>query len=176
MILDCIVQGQKTSALIDTGAQVSLLSSELYSKLKKAPTFSGKLKLEGIIQDAKLEANLCEGVVISFNGNQLKFTWKFYVAPIKEPVILGIDFLCHQHAVLNFNKGTMTLGKSVIKVPQLRTVEGQQYAVCSVVVPEAIDIPPNSVLRTMATLSTPLKGDIAIVSSGTNRGLCYQIS
>ena len=60
--------------------------------------------------------------------------------------------------------------------PSLLTSEGvspdtcdvQFQDVCSVVDPEAIDMSPDSVLRTLATLFTPLKGDYAVASLGAN--------
>ena len=90
-VVDCIVQGVKTKALLDTGAQISLMSSKLYEQIENKPDLKGMLKLEGIIQDVKIDAKLFEGVKVSFSESQ-SFTWKFYVANIAEPLIIGLIF------------------------------------------------------------------------------------
>ena len=56
-VVDCIAQGVKTKALLDTGAQISLMSSKLYEQIENKPDLKGMLKLEGIIQDVKIDAN-----------------------------------------------------------------------------------------------------------------------
>ena len=68
------------------------MSAKLYQQLDHQPKLTDKLKLEGIIQDVKLEAKLFEGVKVSFNGKK-NFMWNFFVADIVEPLIIGVDFL-----------------------------------------------------------------------------------
>ena len=68
-IMSCVVNGTKTSALLGTGAEVSLLS------------------FEWLISEVK----------IAFDEQHV-YELNFYVASIEEPVVIGIDFLsfsCH---------------------------------------------------------------------------------
>ena len=78
-VVDCIVQGVKTKTLLDTGAQISLISSKLYEQIENKLNLKGMLKLEEIIQDVKIDAKLFEGVKVSFSESQ-SFTWKLSVA------------------------------------------------------------------------------------------------
>ena len=169
-VVDCTVQGVKTKALLDTGAQISLMSSKLYEQIENKPDLKGMLKLEGIIQDVKIDAKLFEGVKVSFSESQ-SFTWKFYVANIAEPLIIGLDFLCHFKAVLNLDKGTLMLNRYSLRFNQFKTSEGNEYSCVPVIAHEKLNLPPSTVLRTSARLAKTLSGEIVISPSGKNKGV-----
>ena len=59
-----------------------------------------KVRLNGICREVDVDAWLLEGVEIAFG--QTKNIWNVYVAQIAEPVIIGIDFLFHFGAKLDF--------------------------------------------------------------------------
>ena len=63
---------------MDTGGQISLMSCSLYEKVTHKYEHGDGIKLEGIVKDIKLDAKLCAGVEVSFNGNSV-YTWKFHV-------------------------------------------------------------------------------------------------
>ena len=163
------MQGRKVKALIDTGAQVSLMSYKLYEQLDHRYELTSKLSLEGIVQDVKMEAKLCEGVKISLGGKQF-FKWKFYVTKMTESLIIVIDFLCYFKAILNFSQCTLTLNNASLRIPELKTRDGESCAVSQVLVSEMIEIPPNTVMRTMARLNGKLQGDVVISPTGENNG------
>ena len=169
-VVDRIFQGIKTKALLDTGAQISLMSSKLYEQIENKPDLKGILKLEGIIQDVKIDAKLFEGVKVSSDESQ-SFTWKFYVANIAEPLIIGLVFLCHFKAVLNLDKGTLMLNRYSLGLNQYKTSEGNQYSCVPVIAHEKLNLPPSSVLRTSARLAKTLSGEIVISQSGENKGV-----
>ena len=151
-LVNCYVQHYPTKAFLDTGAQISLMSSSLYEKLTHKCELGDGIKLEGIVKDIKLDAKLCAGVEVSFNGNSV-YTWKFYVAPITEPLIIGLDFLCQFGAALEFV-----------------TAEGNEFISGKVVLDKKVSIPPKTVINTHARLDGCLKGEVVITSSGFNRG------
>ena len=165
-----MIQGQKTKALIDTGAQISLMSAKLYQQLDHQPKLTDKLKLEGIIQDVKLEAKLFEGVKVSFSVKK-NFIWNFFVADIVEPLIIGIDFLCHFKAVMDFDKCSLTLDNSLLRLSMFQTDDGKVYSSCQMVAKERLEIPSNCVLRSTAMLTDILPGDVVISSARDNKGL-----
>ena len=45
-IMSCVINGTKTSALLDTGAEVSFISFDVYEKLFEKPKLSEKLNLK----------------------------------------------------------------------------------------------------------------------------------
>ena len=168
-IVNCFVQGCSTKGLLDTGAQISLLSSSLYEKLTHKPDLKDGIKLEGIVKNIKLGAKSCTGVEVSFNGEEV-YTWKFYVAPISEPLIIGLDFMCHFGATLDFQKGIFKIQDTRISLKEFITEDGQEYTSCKVLLEKKVSIPPETVINTHARLDGCLQGDIAISSSGQNRG------
>ena len=145
------------------------MSRTFYQQLEHKKKLTDKLKLEGVVQDVKMEARLFEGVKVSFNSTKV-FTWNFFVADILEPLIIGIDFLCHFKAVMDFDKCSLTLGNSLLRLSKFQTNEGKVYSSCQVVTQERLEIPPNCVLRATAGLTDTLSGDVVISSTGHNKG------
>ena len=114
------------------------MSSKLCEQIENKPDLKGMLKLEGIIQDVKIDAKLFEGVKVSFSELQ-SFTWKFYVANIAEPLIIGLDFLCNFKAVLNLDKGILMLNRYSLRLNQFKTSKGNQYSCVPVIANEKIE-------------------------------------
>ena len=168
-LVNCYVQHYPTKALLDTGAQISLMSSSLYEKLTHKYELGDGIKLEGIVKDIKLDAKLCAGVEVSFNGNSV-YTWKFYVAPITEPLIIGLDFLCQFGATLDFRRGIFKIQDTKVNLKEFVTAEGNEFTSCKVVLDKKVSIPPETVINTHARLDGCLKGEVVITSSGSNRG------
>ena len=54
--MNCFVHHYPTKALLDTGAQISLMTSSLYEKLECE--LRDGIKLEGIVKDIKVDAKL----------------------------------------------------------------------------------------------------------------------
>ena len=125
-LVNCYVQHYPTKALLETGAQISLMSSSLYEKLTHKCELGDGIKLEGIVKDIKLDAKLCAGVEVSFNGNSV-YTCKFYVAPITEPLIIGLDFLCQFGAALDFRRGIFKIQDTRVNLKEFVTAEGNEF-------------------------------------------------
>ena len=85
-----------------------------------------------------------EDVSISFNG-QSSMKWKMLVATIKDPIIIGIDFLYNFGAVLNFNKYKFTLNRVEQDMTHLKTPDGYEFNTHKIILDEKIHIPSNTV-------------------------------
>ena len=85
------VNGISVNAILDTGAQVTVLNSKLAKA--KIPDLKGtkKVLLKGINSDNSMQASLCEHVNISLGKNT--FDWQIFLAPIDDMCILGLDFI-----------------------------------------------------------------------------------
>ena len=112
---------------------------------------------------------LIEDVPISFKG-QPSMKWKMLVAAIKDPIIIGIDFLCNFGAVLNFNKYTFTLNRVEQDMTHLKTPDGDEFNTHKIILDQKIHIPSNTVLRIMVKSEMPLNTDMVVISSGSNKG------
>ena len=86
------VNGQSVQATIDTGATVTILSRRFYQKLGGVDdqgAFSVKLgnAKAGQNMDAK------GGVLVKMRIGNCTLDWSVYAAPIRDDVLLGLDFL-----------------------------------------------------------------------------------
>ena len=126
----CVIQGIETSALLDTRAQVSLMSSTLYEKITHKRELQDGIEIEGIVSGKRIEAKLFKDVIVRL-GKKRELKWNFYVAPIKDEVILGLDFLCHHGVRLDFKKGVLWLKKYSMNLKQFETQNGEVFSISS---------------------------------------------
>jgi hypothetical protein len=85
------VQGMQLQAVVDTAAQVTLVSEEFYKSLDPAPP----IRKEVIMNTARKGMQMNGYIAGPFQvvlGTHL-FTVEIYVAPIEEDMLLGLDFL-----------------------------------------------------------------------------------
>ena len=140
MIIPCSVNGYPKKALLDTGTQVSFQSFEVYGKLQEKPPLSEKYRLTGIAKNMSMNAWMLKGVNISF-GNQSQ-KWNILVMSVKDPLNIGIDFLCHSGAVLDFDKHTFGLNKVSTEINEIRNEDGVHKLICKVKLAKKISVPP----------------------------------
>ena len=143
-LIPCTVDGVHTTALLITGADVCWMSFDVYEKLPNKPLLTKKYNLSGIGDSMDLYGWLIEDVPIYFNG-QPSMKWKMLVAAIKDPIIIGIDFLCNFGAVLNFNKYTFTLNRVEQDMTHLKTPDGDEFNTHKIIRDKKIHIPSNTV-------------------------------
>ena len=160
-VMSCVVNGTKTSALLDTGAEVSLLSFDVYEKLAVKPKLTEKLKLEGIVKETNTYAWLISEVKISFDDQHV-YEWNFYVASVGQPVVIGIDFLCHFHAILDFSNYTFTLSGVTQELSVLVSEGGGKFLASRIVLEKKLKIPPNSVVQTGALMKPKGTGEVVM--------------
>ena len=81
-IIPCSVNGYPTKALLDTGAEVSLLSFDVYGKLQEKPPLSEKYRFTGVAKS--MNTWMLKGLNIYF-GNQSQ-KWNVLVASVKRSI------------------------------------------------------------------------------------------
>ena len=101
-------------AMIDTGADKSLISAESYSQIKSKFRLEKKpfrLRLKGVTGHC-LKAS--HSAVLRFRIGKLVLKHEFIIVDgLHHDIMLGIDFLTKQKARLDFEKRTMIIGKHV---------------------------------------------------------------
>ena len=138
--MSCVVNRTKTSALLDTGAEVSLLSFDVYEKLAVKPKLTEKLKLKDIVKETNTYAWWISEVEISLNDQHV-YEWNFYIASIEQPVVIGIDFLCHFHAILDFSNYTFTLTGVAQELSVLVSEGGSKFLTSQIILEKNLKIP-----------------------------------
>lgn len=76
-------------AVVNTAAQVSVISETLYKRLHPNPKIKGHVLLKGI-SGTNIDSKICQDVPLLL-GN-FKTMWNFAIANIDDSVILGLDF------------------------------------------------------------------------------------
>nr|XP_022308860.1 uncharacterized protein LOC111114716 [Crassostrea virginica] len=101
------VQGTLLEAVVDTGAEVSVLCEQVYDQLKVKPP----IKKHVIMMQAGDNASLRGFVAGPFDVGVGRHTHRMdlYVAPLKDPMLLGMDFLHDCKAKLDLEGGTLSL-------------------------------------------------------------------
>jgi len=90
------LDNEKTNALIDTGATISVVSREFLNtisnsvhRVKPCPSFSVVLSIE-----SNSKFNVTEQAEICFHLNEHTILWRFFVVPsLTNNIVLGMDFL-----------------------------------------------------------------------------------
>ncbi|MES9884855.1 MAG: reverse transcriptase domain-containing protein [Sedimenticola sp.] len=181
------------SALVDTGANVSLLNYEQYKRskvFKTAPLQNTKIRnIKGV---NGVKSPVLGKVDISVKIANVLIPHEFFVVKnIQYSIILGIDFMKSTNAEISFNDGYFSIYNNFANVP-LQSLEDIEPSV-NYYTKEAIIIPAESVSvirlypKTNHTynrvLLTPVNQLFAIyqavgaktVNSGANMSCYYQI-
>ena len=100
------VQGFKTKAIVDTGAEVTVLSEKLYKSLPqdKRPALQ-KAKRGLIVAEAGKKMTTCGTFDAQFKLGEFEFEWPVYVAPIGDDIILGCDIIDEMDITVNTKRG-----------------------------------------------------------------------
>lgn len=116
----CLVKfgKNKLRALIDTGAEVSLISRKMYNSLSFPPKVNKNQK--PYLQAANGESLSVVGRVnLSFKMNGLPLSHNFYVTEgLNRCVILGRDWLRMNGVRIYFDLGCLRIGKTYVKLQE----------------------------------------------------------
>ena len=137
-------------AVIDTGAQVSLMSRKVFDQMD-ASTYSTSeaVVLTGLNVEQKMKGELLKNV--EFRVGDVKFKNDFYVSDIADDVLLGLDFLVRNNVTIDMSQSLMRLPKASIPFNLVRSGQ-KQYRTCRVEAKGTITVPPESVVQAVVTL------------------------
>ena len=94
-------------ALVDSAAQVTVISEELYKSLKNKPKATEKVVLKTAKNDDGFNGQYIPKATLTFGT--LTFTCSLYIGPITDPFILGLDFLLPVEGVIDLGRLTVTI-------------------------------------------------------------------
>ncbi|VDI16906.1 Hypothetical predicted protein [Mytilus galloprovincialis] len=107
-----VINKVETKAVIDTGAEVTVLSEELYSKIPKDMRPELKKATRNLVVAEAGKHMTTRGIAqIEMKlGNEI-FTWPMYVAPIGDNVLLGCDLIDEKDITINCKRGLQLNGE-----------------------------------------------------------------
>ena len=127
------------NARIDSGAEITILSSKIYEKLNKAPAKVKEVGLQMADKDTVMKGFIIQPLKMKL-GNQC-FSERVYVASIGEDMLLGHDLLHHLGVCLDMRTDTLILNEE--QIPVTTSFNNNTPTVARVSVNQKVRLPPN---------------------------------
>ena len=101
------VHGCSVNAVIDTAADVTVVSERFYHALRHPPKLTGRVNLRAAAEGQVFVAGITQEVCVKVGNVQIYSI--LFVAPIQDDMLLGIDILRKLQATIDLKKGTLTV-------------------------------------------------------------------
>jgi len=158
-VVPVIIQGYKTTAVIDTAAMVSLVDENLFHSIGGNKVATKKVKLKGLGQQDVI-ANLHSQIEITVGSK--KYKTDIYVTPMVDNMILGLDFLHSHQCQVDLRRNTVTLSGEVINATLKRTSTDALARISRVITDKTVSIAPNTIGILEVTVEDPLPGPFVV--------------
>lgn len=165
------INGVSTAAVVDSAAMVTVLSEELIDHLQPPPTRSKLVKLKGIGEQI-VPAYYVTDLRITIGGQV--FVGTACVAPVKDPLLLGLDFLMAHHCSVDFSNKLLTIGDTVVRASLEVGPASVNLKSCSQVYPtRRVVLAPNTATRMVLKVpeNTTMTSDLMLEPVPDIKGL-----
>jgi predicted aspartyl protease len=154
------VQGMQLQAVVDTAAQMTLVSEEFYKSLDPAPPIRREVVMNTAGKGMQMNGYIAGPFQVVLGTHQ--FSVEIYVAPIEEEMLLGLDFLEANGVSLHLKEKKLQIAGEVISMSlgAGRPLVNEKETGVSLV--KGCKVPPNSVMRVEAQLSETLGGEYIV--------------
>ncbi len=146
------IEEMSVEALVDCGAEVTIISDRVYSSMKRQPKKLRDVRLDTAGRQMSIHGFIAGPFSLTIGESPYK--GPLYVAPIEQDMLMGIDILHKGSAILDMGKGTLTYDDFEIDM-NVRSTEGLPQ-VARVTVSKRRVIPPNSVIQLQCAMDARL--------------------
>jgi hypothetical protein len=153
------VQGMQLQAVVDTAAQVTLVSEEFYKSLDPTPPIRKEVVMNTAGKGMQMNGYIAGPFQVVL-GTHL-FTVEIYVVPIEEDMLLGLDFVEANGVFLHLKEKEQQIAGDIITM-SLGTGSPLVNEETGVFLVKGCKVPPNSVMRVGAQLSESLAGEYIV--------------
>ena len=135
-----VIGGIHSKAVIDTGAEVTVMSEALYTMIpeNRRPELK-KATRNLVVAEAGKQMSTRGITELDITLGNETFTWPVYVAPIGDSILLGCDLIAEKDITINSKRG-LQLGGQWIECETSRSIDG----VARVRTDEPVTKPANS--------------------------------
>ena len=112
LVLGIEVEGVKLEAVIDCGAQVTVLKRKWMESWLSEVALSENVNLKGAAEHGNMQASKAESVSIELGGSKVHLP--VYVADISDDCILGLDWIRANKVTIDFEHGVVFLPSRTI--------------------------------------------------------------
>ncbi|CAG2245689.1 unnamed protein product [Mytilus edulis] len=169
LYINLTLNGQKVLAVVDSAAQVSVISTSLLKQLGPRVKMKQHIILKGAGKGSEMEARYTDDLDVTVG--KLKVKWRFVAAEITDKVILGIDFLEHFKAIIDLGNYTVQINQDLIPAICLGNKEVKILHVYRVTVGRKTVVPPQSMKVLKIEIDRTPNSDIIIQPNYELKGL-----
>ena len=161
------VNSKTVAAVVDTGAEVTLVNTEVFNKTgwegEREPVI-----LKGIFPEVA-EGCMVKDVPLKLGGKDYK--WDLYVAPISDAFLLGLDFMLEHKVDPLISKSALSVDG--VEIPAFFGTSRSPndvlvHEVGQVSVGRRVVVPPHSVCRVIGKVQSNLKGTCMLIPNCPN--------
>ena len=146
------VGGRDVQARIDSGAEISIFSKQVYDTLKQKPKKIKDIFMQMADRDKVLPGFIVKPVQL-YLGSQI-IRGRLYVAPISDDMLLGHDIMHHTGVLHDMKSDTLVVNGE--RVPVITHLQDKKPVVARVSLTKRVVVPPNSVVRVACKLDDHL--------------------
>ncbi|KAG1941073.1 interleukin-1 receptor accessory protein-like 1-A [Pimephales promelas] len=140
LMISLTVDGIPVNAVIDTGAEATIMSEETYSKLPaKSPSGLKNVCLRNAETGREMSAT--GGVAVEFRIGSKVLEWTVCIAPIRDALLLGLDFLKAADFTIHAS-GKVFMGSELMPA-YISEGKGPDYAISRVMLERDVTVPPE---------------------------------
>ena len=165
------LQDVKLLAVIDTAAEVTIISDSIFRELQPTPPYLKKVILHTAGRDLRMDGFVVGPVALKLG--EITFPEAVYVAPIQDDMLLGLDFMLRHGVDIKLNDRCLDFrgkGQNVpIEVERMGTSKESQVKKVTLL-EKTVKMPPNSVLKRQCKISDLLtnyiiepEGDLDVI-------------
>ena len=112
LIIPVQIDAENLSAVVDTAAEITILSSDVADKIHLSYKTVKPIRLRMAGKKSHMLAHKIKDAQISIGGQP--FILDIYVAPIADQLLLGFDFLNKNNAIIDFGRASLSIADMTI--------------------------------------------------------------
>ena len=142
IFIACQINEQCIDALVDSGAAVTLIQTDVFKRIRRGDTTLVKTH-QPILGANNNPLSICGVTEIDIDIGNTKIRQTAYVCEdLSQQLLLGADFLNNNNCIVNFERKTITIGSSVYPMKAAPT-----QRVCHVAVATSVNVLARSMVN-----------------------------
>jgi len=161
------LNGFPVQAVVDTAAQKTIIRKDLIERIPNVCVGTA-VTLCNAEQGRDMGGVSISGITMQVGGQS--YNWDMVAAPIQDTMLLGLDFLQAEQAVIDIPRSTVQFGSNWVAATMLRSGRGD-IQIIRVTVKKKYTVPPNSVAYVPVNLDSKTQGSFVVEANGEVNGL-----
>ena len=153
LLIPATIHGKDTLMVVDTAAQMSMVSQSFIDSLEHAYTATPEfITIKNAEHGSYMQCYLIKELTITIQHNQ--YNIDVAVGPITYDFILGLDFLLKHHCIVDIDDSTVTMDGTPVHA-LMKKGPSVKYNVSRIQVAKRIVIPPKHIRNVMVECTNP---------------------